>query len=566
MQGGQPQTLFPQEKSSTTSQKDLHAGVTSSARGDNIIATVNSDHKEARQCYNAGLKAHPSNLYPIQRINLVYNFDDVPTLAELDPRSDRDVKHKGYNQILMHLDDQEKITFIIEHENFCYNVVPFGLKNADAIYQRLMDKVFQNQVGRNMEVYVEDMVVKSKNKRNHHSDLEEVFKQLRRYNMRLNSKKCAFRVQGGKFLEFTLTYRGIEANLEKCRAVLEMKSPKKIKEVQQLTGHLVALSRFSPTAAVKSYQFFNSLRGIKASHGWMLVKNHSPISKAFLSPRLYYASRRMNVETWYPTIEKLAFALTITLRCLHHYFQSRLIKWLIELSEYGISYQSKEALKSQILANFIAEFTTNDDIFLVWELYIDGASNEDGCGAGIILKDKTGVYAEQSITFLFKTSNKQFEYEAFLAGLRLAREATDWRTPYVDYLKSGNVPASRTNPRLFKRKASHFTLIGDDLYKRGFSRMPLKCLRNKESDLAMSEVHEGICGTHIGKRSLAAKLLRAGYFWPSLKNDCMKKVQHYDNCQKCAPKILTPAELLHISEITHKLKVIEGLEKKGLNL
>ncbi|XP_072089062.1 uncharacterized protein [Arachis hypogaea] len=455
-----------------------------------------------------------------------------------------------------------------------------------------MDKVFQNQVGRNMEVYVDDMVVKSENKWNHHSDLEEVFKQLRRYKMRLNSKKCALRVQGGKFLGFMLTYRGIEANLEKCRAVLEMKSPGKIKEVQQLTGHLVALSRFSPAGAARSYQFFNSLRGIKASHGQMLVKNHSPISKAFLSPRLYYASQRMQIFT---ERRNLVSNYRETSICPDHHIAM------------APSLLPEEALKSQILANFIAEFTTKDDVFLVWELYIDGASNKDGCGAGIVLKDKTRVYVEQSITFLFKKSNKQFEYEAFLAGLRLAREVNiQHLQAYCDSLLvvqqvNGNVLASRTNPRLFKRKASHFTLIGDDLYKRGFSRMPLKCLRNEESDLAMSEVHEGICGTHIGRRSLAAKLLRAGYFWPSLKNDCMKKVQHYDNCQKCAPKIFTPAELLHISErrspwlkspqirydlsyenlsyvdidcqttlpqtmITHKLKVIEGLEKKELNL
>ncbi|XP_016199548.1 uncharacterized protein LOC107640548 [Arachis ipaensis] len=140
--------------------------------------------------------------------------------------------YSGYNQILMHPSDQSKTAFITEYENYCYKVMPFGLKNAGATYQCLMDKVFAAQIGRSLEVYVDDMVAKTKLGDNHLDDLAEIFNQIRKYNMRLNLEKCAFGVQEGKFLGFMLTNRGIEANPEKCRAILDMASLQTIKEVQ----------------------------------------------------------------------------------------------------------------------------------------------------------------------------------------------------------------------------------------------------------------------------------------------------------------------------------------------
>ncbi|RDX88396.1 Retrovirus-related Pol polyprotein from transposon 17.6, partial [Mucuna pruriens] len=91
-------------------------------------------------------------------------------------------------------------------------VMPFGLRNARATYQRLMDKVFANQIGRNLEVYMDDMVVKSIDPKQHIKDLEEIFDQVKRYNMRLNPKKCVIGVQGWKFLGFKLIYSGIEVH------------------------------------------------------------------------------------------------------------------------------------------------------------------------------------------------------------------------------------------------------------------------------------------------------------------------------------------------------------------
>ena len=109
--------------------------------------------------------------------------------------------------------------------------MPFGLKNAKATYQRLMNKMFAHQIGRNVQVYVNDMLIKGVREDDHLSDLQETFNMLRTYNMKLNPSKCAFEVTAGKFLGFMVSQRGIEVNLEKIRAIMELAPPKIVKEV-----------------------------------------------------------------------------------------------------------------------------------------------------------------------------------------------------------------------------------------------------------------------------------------------------------------------------------------------
>ncbi|KAL0402299.1 UNVERIFIED_CONTAM: Polyprotein P3 [Sesamum latifolium] len=94
-------------------------------------------------------------------------------------------------------------------------VMPFGLKNAGATYQRLVNKVFKHMIGRNMEVYIDDMLVKSHDKESHIQDLQECFEVIRHLGMKLNPSKCTFGVRGGKFLGYLISHRGIEVNPEK---------------------------------------------------------------------------------------------------------------------------------------------------------------------------------------------------------------------------------------------------------------------------------------------------------------------------------------------------------------
>ena len=125
--------------------------------------------------------------------------------------------------------DEGKTTFMTEKANYRYTTLPFGLKNAGATYQRLMDKVFHRQIGWVMEVYVDDMIVNSVYMQEHCENLREVFDRIMHHNIRLNPEKCSFGVAGGKFLGFMISERGIEANPDKCKAIIEMSSPKNVK-------------------------------------------------------------------------------------------------------------------------------------------------------------------------------------------------------------------------------------------------------------------------------------------------------------------------------------------------
>jgi len=136
----------------------------------------------------------------------------------------------------MHPRDECKTTFMTELSCYCYKVMPFGLKNARATYQRLMDKVLATMIGRNVQAYVDDIVVTSQVKDQHAADLEELFNTITKYGLKLNPKKCVFGVEAGKFLWLLLTQHGIEANPEKCAEIVAMRSPISVKEVQQLTG------------------------------------------------------------------------------------------------------------------------------------------------------------------------------------------------------------------------------------------------------------------------------------------------------------------------------------------
>jgi hypothetical protein len=107
----------------------------------------------------------------------------------------------------------------------------YGLKNDGAIYQRLVNKMFQDQIGRNVEVYIDDMLVKSIQATNHIVDLRETFNTLRQYKMKLNPTKCAFRGSSKKFLGFMVWQRGIGAHSEKVKAVLEMQPRRTIKQL-----------------------------------------------------------------------------------------------------------------------------------------------------------------------------------------------------------------------------------------------------------------------------------------------------------------------------------------------
>ncbi|XP_012856903.1 PREDICTED: uncharacterized protein LOC105976155 [Erythranthe guttata] len=175
-------------------------------------------------------KACPKDPFPLPRIDqLVDSTSGCELLIFLDA-------YQGYNQIQLAPDDRDNGSFITDQGIYCYKVMPFGLKNAGATYQRLVNTMFAELNGRNMEVYIDDMLVKSTKAENHLKDLEECFAILREYKMKLNPSKCSFGVKGGKFLGYMISQRGIEVIQAKIGALINMDHPKSIKNVQQLNG------------------------------------------------------------------------------------------------------------------------------------------------------------------------------------------------------------------------------------------------------------------------------------------------------------------------------------------
>ena len=151
-------------------------------------------------------KACPKDPFPMPQIDqLVDSTVGHPRMSFLDA-------FQGYHQIPLAAEDQEKTAFVTPVGNYHYKVMPFSLKNAGSTYQRMMTRMFEQQMGKSVEVYIDDMVVKSKLVPNHIEDLDNVFQILRKYKLRLNATKCSFGMGSGKFLGYMVTHRGIEVN------------------------------------------------------------------------------------------------------------------------------------------------------------------------------------------------------------------------------------------------------------------------------------------------------------------------------------------------------------------
>nr|CBG76436.1 OO_Ba0013J05-OO_Ba0033A15.23 [Oryza officinalis] len=152
--------------------------------------------------------------------------------------------YSGYHQISLKESDYLKTSFITPFGAYCYITMPFGLKNAGATYQRMIQRCLQSQLGQNMEAYVDDVVIKTKQRDDLIADLEETFQNIWAFMMKLNPEKCTFEVPSRKLLAFMVSHRGIEANPENINAIRNMKLPRTQKDVQKLTGCMTALSRF----------------------------------------------------------------------------------------------------------------------------------------------------------------------------------------------------------------------------------------------------------------------------------------------------------------------------------
>ncbi|KAJ4715114.1 Retrovirus-related Pol polyprotein from transposon opus [Melia azedarach] len=292
------------------------------------------------------------------------------------------------------------------HELLSFMDAFSGLKNAGATYQHLVNKLFKEQIGMTMEIYVDDMITKSMKIADHVSHLRGTFDVLRKFGMKLNPEKCAFGVVAGKFLGYMVHQRGIEANPEKIKAIVEMRSPRMTKEIQSLAGRVAALSSVHDCSELSS----NPRRGRTDAEACVLHQQGPDRGRKEI---------------------------------LHKPESSgRLMKWCIELSEFEIHYQPRNAIKGQAIADFVAEFTPDlEDLGIdmnqreeweaetssPWILHVDGSSSSQGSGAGVLITSPDGVDISYALRFEFKASNNEAEYEALIAGLKMAKSlGAEW--------------------------------------------------------------------------------------------------------------------------------------------
>jgi hypothetical protein len=150
--------------------------------------------------------------------------------------------YSGYHQIGLAVDDEEKAAFITSFGIFCYTKIAFGIKNGGATYQKCVHTVLESQIGRNVEAYIDDIVVKSEKRGNLLDNLKETFDNLRKSKMMLNPKKCVFGMSSGKLLGYMVSSQGIDANSKKVEAIENLQPPQTRKDIQKLASMMAALS------------------------------------------------------------------------------------------------------------------------------------------------------------------------------------------------------------------------------------------------------------------------------------------------------------------------------------
>ncbi|GLT27541.1 hypothetical protein SLA2020_025280 [Shorea laevis] len=406
----------------------------------NIVPVPKKDGK-VRMCvdYRDLNKASPKDDFPLPHIQLlVDNAGKSAKFSFVDGYS-------GYNQIKIKEEDKIKTTFITLWGTFCYKVMPFGLKNAGATYQRAMIALLHDLIHKIIEVYVDDMIIRSGENEDHLVNLKIMFKRLRKHQLRLNPAKCTFGVTSGKLLGFIVSRRGIEIDLAKIKAIEEMPPPKTQKEknnpgvwddqCQEAFDKIKQYLKNPPILVppVDGRPLILYMTVLEGSMGVVLAQHDDSGRK---EQAIYYVSKKFNdCESRYSSLEKTCCALAWIAKKLRHYMLSnttwlisrmdpikyifekpslsgRIARWHMLLSEFEIIYMTQKAVKGQAIADHLAKNAVEDyqpvewefpdeDIMAIeesncetsnWKMYFDGAANQNGSGVGAVLVSPKGEH------------------------------------------------------------------------------------------------------------------------------------------------------------------------------
>ncbi|KAK5773087.1 hypothetical protein PVK06_049391 [Gossypium arboreum] len=336
----------------------------------------------------------------------------------------------GYNQIKMAPEDMEKTTFVTMWGTFYYKVMPFGLKNAGATYQGAMVTLFHDMMHKEIEVYVDDMIAKSRGEEEHVANLKKLFDRLRKFQLKLNPSKCTFGATSGKLLGFIFSERGIEVDSDKIKAIQELPPPHTQKEVRGFLGRLNYIARFIAQLTNQCNPIFRLLRkhnpgewNEECQVAFDKIKQYLSNPPVLVPPTpgrplilyltvfensigcvlgqhdesgkkekaIYYLSKKFTeYEAKYSSIEKYCCTLVWVARRLRQYMlyhttwliskldpikymmespalSGRMARWQILLSEYDIIYVSQKSIKGSAIADFLATRTMDEYELLRFE-------------------------------------------------------------------------------------------------------------------------------------------------------------------------------------------------------
>ncbi|XP_022032183.1 uncharacterized protein K02A2.6-like [Helianthus annuus] len=458
-------------------------------------------------------------------------------------------------------EDGEKTAFHTDKGIFCYQKMPFGLKNAGATYQRLVGKTFASQIDRNMEAYVNYLVIKSKTEYQMLDDIQETFKNIRKINMKLNPEKCSFGFEEGKFLGHIVGKQSIKANPNKVKAVLETKPPRSKKEVESLNGKLAALKRFTSKLAEKSLPFFKTLKGCsdkkdfkwteEAEEAFNQMKQHLALLPDIAAPETG------ELVSVYLSVAEEAISAVLTIK-------RDKVQTTNNEAEYEVliaSLRLAKEMKVQKLQVFTVSLLVSSQVnnsYVAKEPKMKRYKEKS--------KKPMNTFQTCTIKQIPRSQNKKADALSKLASLTFAHltkkvlvevlktpsieelevqdviteEGPNWMTPIKKFLKNGELPADQTEAERVKIKSRQYVLQGEILYKKGYLAPLLRCVGPEQSQYLVKEVYEGICGAHFGARTVVAKLMNLRYFWPSMHRDTTEQLRKCDSCQIHAPVPKSP--------------------------
>nr|GEV76613.1 reverse transcriptase domain-containing protein [Tanacetum cinerariifolium] len=475
-------------------------------------------------------KACPQDCYPLSEIDWkVESICGYPFKCFLDA-------YKGYHQIQLAEADEEKTAFHTRQGVYCYTKMPFGLKNDGATYQRLMDKAFKSQVGRNIEVYVDDLVVKSYTEAGMMRDIEETFRTLRKVNMKLNPKKCSFGLAEGVFLGYVITSEGIKPCPVKTAAVLQLPSPRTIKETlkkcikksdfrwiaeaeqafQQLKQHL---SELPLLVAPKPQE--ELIMYLSATYG--AVSAVLMTERGTTQTPIYFISRALQegVEFTYA----LRFQFTASNNEAEY---EALVAGLRIAARMGVK-NVQVNVDSKLVANQVLEtYVAKEDNMIKYLEIVKGLVS----GLTTFLISQVPRSKKKNADALSKITSTSFAH--------LSKQMTQ----FVDYLNGCVLIGDKKEARKLRLKARQYELMEGVLYRRSFLTPWLRCVGPLQADYVMREIHEGSCSMHAGPRSVVAKAVRLGYYWPTMHKDACDMIRKCNGCQIHRPVTRHPQQSL----------------------